>query len=351
MAPYTVEDIARVVGGTVIGNPALVLQDVNSLALAGPDQLSFITSEKHFKEASASQAGCVIAPPGYSSANKTVIVHEHPKVAFAKVMWLFHPEQAAARGIHPTAVVDPSAVIGSEVSIGPHVTIGKHAMIGDRVVIGPGAVVGAQVRIGKETRIAPNVTLYDGVQIGAKVLIHAGTVIGADGFGFVFDEGRHLKVPQLGNVIIEDEVEIGANCTIDRATFGSTVIGQGTKTDNLVHVAHNVTVGKHVLLVAQVGIAGSSKIGNYVTLAGQVGIADNVRIGDSTIVGAQSGVFPNKRIGPNQIIWGSPANPLEEEKLQRASLSFLPKFLERLKQLEQRLEALEETLRHSKVGP
>ena len=192
-------------------------------------------------------------------------------------------------------------------------------------------------------------TLYQGTAIGSRVIIHAGTVIGADGFGFVFDDGRHRKIPQLGNVVIEDDVEIGANCTIDRATFGSTIVRRGTKTDNLVHIAHNVSVGEHSLLVAQVGVAGSSKIGSYVTLAGQVGVADNATIGDHVTVAGQSGVVSGQTIDPNQTVWGLPARPIEETKDQLAALVLLPKLRERIRQLESRLEALEEALKHSKV--
>ena len=348
---YTVADIIHLVGGQVVGDPALLLQGVNSLELAKPDELSFATSPKHFKDALGSHAGCVIAPRGFSCPTKTVILHEQPKVAFVKAMWLFSPDRVSATGIHPSAVVEASAVIGREVSIGPHALIGKDAKIGDGVRLGPGVVVGDRAQIGQGSVIHPNVTLYHDVVIGARVIIHGGTVIGADGFGFVFEEGRHLKVPQLGNVVIEDDVEIGANCAIDRATFGSTVIKRGAKTDNLVHVAHNVTVGEHTLLVAQVGIAGSSKIGSHVTLAGQVGVADNAVIGDYATVAGQSGVISGQRIESHQTVWGLPARPLEETKRQLASLVLLPKLVERLHKLEERLEVLEESLRHSKVGP
>lgn len=347
---YRVSELARLVGGAIVGNPDLVLRDVNSLELAKSDELSFVSSPKHFKEADHSQAGCVIAPKGYPSMTKTVIVVDHPKAAFVKAMWVFRPERYVATGIHPTAVIDPSATIGSEVSIGPQVTIGKEAKIGHRVRIGPGTSVGDRVHIGEGTLIYPNVTLYHGVVIGPRVIIHAGSVIGADGFGFVLEGGRHLKVPQLGNVVIEDDVEIGANCTIDRATFGSTVIGRGTKTDNLVHIAHNVRVGEHSILVAQVGIAGSSKIGNYVTLAGQVGIADNVTVGDYVTVGGKSAVITSQKVGPHETVWGIPARPIEKTKRQLATLARLPKLLDRLRKLEERLEALEEALKHSKVG-
>ncbi len=347
--PYQTTELARLLGATVVGNPALTLKGLNSLALAGPEDLSFITSPKHFKDGETSQAGCVIAPVGFTSKTKTVIVAEHPKAAFVKAMWLFTPDRYVATGVHPTAVVDPSATIGKDFSIGPHATIGKGAVIGDRVRIGPGTVIGDGVRIGEGALLYPNVTLYHQTVIGARVILHAGTVIGADGFGFVFTDGKHLKVPQLGNVIIEDDVEIGANCTIDRATFGSTIIKTGTKTDNLVHVAHNVVVGEHSLLVAQVGIAGSSKIGHHATLAGQVGVADNATIGDFVTVAGQSGVITGQKIDSHQTVWGLPARPLEEVKRSVAAVALLPKLIERLHKLEAHLEQLEQALKDSKV--
>jgi len=345
---YQVREIARLVKGRVVaGDPTWTLTGVNSLLLAGPDELSFISSSKHFKDAQQSKAGCVIAPESYASATQTIIVSTQPKTAFVHAMWLFHPTRYAATGIHPSATIDPSATLGADVSIGPFVTIGKGVTIGDRVQLGPSVIVGDGVRIGSETLIYPNVTLYHHVAIGSRVIIHAGTVIGADGFGFVLEEGRHLKVPQLGTVVIEDEVEIGANCTIDRATFGSTVLKRGTKTDNLVHIAHNVTVGEHSLLVAQVGIAGSSKIGNYTTVAGQAGIADNATIGDYVTVAGQAGIITGQIIESGQTVWGTPARPIEEVKRRQAAMAMLPKLLDRIRDLEERLATLEQALNDS----
>ncbi len=348
---YQAAEIARLIGGKISGDPGLVLNNVNSLELATSCELSFVSSPKHFKEGERSAAGCVIAPPGFAASNKTVIEADRPKASFVKVMWLFHPGHYAAVGIHPTAVVDPSASIGAEVSVGPLAVVGKHAKLGERVRIGPGTVVGDQVQIGDDALIYPHVTFYQGSVIGSRVVIHAGSVIGADGFGFVFEEGKHLKVPQLGNVVIEDDVEIGANCTIDRATFGSTFIKRGTKMDNLAHVAHNVIVGEHSILVAQVGIAGSSRIGHHVTLAGQVGIADNATLGDYVTVGGGSGVVTGQKIGSHETVWGTPARPIEEAKRQIASLTLLPEVRKKLRKLEERLDALEETLKQTKVEP
>ncbi len=339
---YTVADIARVVGGAVTGDPSIAIRGLNSLELAGPSDLSFVSSPTHFREGERSLAGCVIAPGGFTPAGKTIITVERPKITFVKVMWLFNPDYHVGTGVHATAVIDPSASIGADVSIGPLVTIGPRAHIGDRATLGPGVVVGEGVRIGDGTRIAANVTLYHGVVIGSRVTIHSGTVIGADGFGFVLDAGKQVKVPQLGTVIIGDDVEIGANCTIDRATFGSTVIGRGTKTDNLVHIAHNVTIGEHSLIVAQVGIAGSSKIGSYVTLAGQVGVGDNAVIGDSVTVAGQSGVASGQRIESHQTVWGLPAKPIEDTKREAILIKQLPKLQQRLIELQARVEALED---------
>ena len=347
MITHSASELATAIGGTLQGDPALRLTGVNSLELAGPQEVSFAVSPKHLKEAERSRAGCLIVPPGFSSRTKTIITAAHPKLAFTKIMWLFHPDRSIPTGVHPSVVIDPSASLGADVSIGPLAIIGLQAVIGDRVRIGPGVVVGDRVRIGSETRMFPNVTLYHDVVIGARVLIHAGTVIGADGFGFVLDGDHHLKIPQLGNVVIEDDVEIGANCTIDRATFGSTIIKRGTKTDNLVHIAHNVSVGEHSLLVAQVGIAGSSKIGRYVTLAGQVGVADNVTIGDQATVGAKSAVISGKHLDAGQVFWGIPARPINQTKDQMASLALLPKLQAKLRELQQRVAALEKTLKRA----
>ncbi|MBI3324442.1 MAG: UDP-3-O-(3-hydroxymyristoyl)glucosamine N-acyltransferase [Candidatus Omnitrophica bacterium] len=341
--PYCVGEIAQLIRGRVVGDPSLSMADVNSLSLAGPQEISFVSSPRHFQEAEQSKAGCVIAPETFSSSSKTVIMVSRPKASFVKAMWLFHTERYVATGIHHSAIVDPSAKIGTDVSVGPGAVIGKEARIGDRVRIGPCTAIGEAVRVGEDACIYPNVTLYHGVAIGSRVVIHAGCVIGADGFGFVLEDSHHLKVPQLGSVIIEDDVEMGANCTIDRATFGFTVIGRGTKLDNQVHVAHNVTVGEHSLLVAQVGIAGSSKIGKYVTLAGQAGVADNATIGDFTTVGAQAGVISGQKIDAHQTVWGLPARPIDETKRQLASLGLLPKLLERIRSLEARLQVVEQS--------
>ena len=326
------DEIAKHIGGRVVGDPARIVRGVNSLELAGPDDLSFIVAPKNLDAALQSKASCLIAPDGCAATEKTLIIAANPKAAFAAIVGLFHAPVRPPAGIHPSAVIDPSAVVSPEASIGPQATIGAGARIGARASLGASVAVGAGTLIGDDTIIHPNVTIYPGMRIGARCIIHAGVVIGSDGFGFVMDGGRYVKIPQLGTVLIEDDVEIGANCTIDRATFGSTVIKRGTKLDNLVHIAHNVTVGEHATFSAQVGVAGSSTIGNYVVLGGQVGVADHADIGDKVVAGGQAGIITNQHIKPGEVVWGTPARPVHEAKRQIAALAMLPKLLKDLRQ-------------------
>jgi len=248
---------------------------------------------------------------------------------------LFFPEPVLPAGIHPSAVVAASARVDPSAHVGPQCVIGERVRIGaDAVLVGRNFISDDCV-VGEECRLYPNVTLYPRSALGRRVRIHAGSVIGSDGFGYVFDKGEHRKVPQVGQVIIHDDVEIGANVTIDRAALGATVIGRGTKIDNLVQIAHNVTIGEHCILVAQVGIAGSTKIGNYVTIAGQVGVAGHLRIADKVTIAAQSGVMHH--IPEGQKWLGSPAGPDRVMKRQYLAMERLPELLRRVQELERRL--------------
>jgi len=254
------------------------------------------------------------------------------RIAFAKVLPLFFPDPAFAPGVHPTAVVSASARVDPTAHIGPHCVIGEKAQIGARSVLQGGNHVGHNSHVGEDVNLFPHVIIYPRTQIGHRVRIHAGTVIGSDGFGYVLDEGSHRKVPQIGSVVIGEDVEIGANVTVDRGALGPTIIGKGTKIDNLVQIAHNVTIGEHSLLVAQVGIAGSSKLGNYVTLGGQVGIAGHLKIGNRAIVSAKSGVMHDLKDGEK--VFGYPAVEDRQAKRQIISLRQLPDMLRRLRELE-----------------
>ena len=248
---------------------------------------------------------------------------------------LFFPEPKFAPGIHPTAIVAASAKIDPTAHLGPNCVIGEGVKIGAHAVLLGGNHISANCEIGAETKLFPNVVLYPRTQIGQRVILHAGVVIGSDGFGYVFDASFHRKVPQIGNVIIHDDVEIGANVTIDRGALGSTVIGKGTKIDNLVQIGHNVIIGEHCIIVAQVGIAGSTKIGNYVTIAGQAGLAGHLKINDRVTIGAKAGVITDIPAGEKWL--GAPAQPDRHAKRQMIAIQRLPDLIHRVNELEQRL--------------
>ena len=333
--PYTAVEIAKLIGGTVIGDGSTALTGIAPAVSARPGDLTFAENDQYFARAEQSAASAVLVDAEFESRNKALIKVPNARIVFARAMSIFFPEQPFAAGMHPTAIIDPTAKIASSAHVGPYCVIGANARIGERVVLQGMAQVGNDCEIGEGTCIFPNVTLYARTQVGRNVRIHAGSVIGADGFGYVFDSGVHRKVPQIGSVIIHDDVEIGANVTIDRGALGPTTIGKGTKIDNLVQIAHNVTIGEHSLVVSQTGIAGSSRIGNYVTLAGQVGIAGHLKIGDRATIAAQSGVMHD--IGEGQKWWGTPALPDRKMKRQVIALQELPDLLRRVAELEKRM--------------
>jgi len=335
--PFTAAEIARHLGGEVLGDPDLTLRGFAPADRAQPGDLTFAENENYFRRAEQSAASAIIIDGPFTSTAKVLIRVPNARIAFAKVLTLFFPEPVLPPGVHPTAVVAPSAEIDPSAHIGPHCVIGDQAVIGPRCALHGGDHVGANCRLGEEVVLFPNVTLYAGTEIGNRVRIHAGTVIGSDGFGYVQDGGLHRKVPQIGNVIIRDDVEIGANVTIDRGALGPTTIGRGTKIDNLVQVAHNVTIGDHCLLVSQVGIAGSTRLGNYVILAGQVGLAGHLKIGNRVSVAAQSGVMTSIPDGEKWL--GSPAAPDRQTKRQMIALQRLPELLRRVAELEKKLQS------------
>ena len=335
--PFTAAEIARHLGGEVLGDPDLTLRGFAPADRAQPGDLTFAENENYFRRAEQSAASAIIIDGPFTSTAKVLIRVPNARIAFAKVLPLFFPEPVLPPGVHPTAVVAPSAAIDPSAHIGPHCVIGDQAVIGPRCALHGGDHVGANCRLGEEVVLFPNVTLYAGTEIGNRVRIHAGTVIGSDGFGYVQDGGLHRKVPQIGNVIIRDDVEIGANVTIDRGALGPTTIGRGTKIDNLVQVAHNVTIGDHCLLVSQVGIAGSTRLGNYVILAGHVGLAGHLKIGNRVSVAAQSGVMTSIPDGEKWL--GSPAAPDRQTKRQMIALQRLPELLRRVAELEKKLQS------------
>jgi UDP-3-O-[3-hydroxymyristoyl] glucosamine N-acyltransferase len=273
---------------------------------------------------------------------RVTIAVSHPKLALIKAAQAILPVSRAVERMHPNAIVSGGALLAHGASVAAHAVIEEGAKIGARTQIGSGSSIGHGVEIGADCIIHPRVTLYPGVRIGNRVVIHAGAVIGADGFGYVFAEGSHQKFPQLGRVIIEDDVEIGANTTIDRGSLDDTIIGQGSKIDNLVQIAHNVRVGRHCVIAAQVGIAGSARIGDYVMFGGQAGIADRARIEDRAIIGAQAGVLPGKLVRRGTALWGTPARPMAESKASYAQIANLPKLARKVDELLERVDKIEE---------
>jgi len=332
---FTAAEIAKLVGGEVVGDRNAVLKNFAPAESAQAGDLTFAENEDYFARAEQSAATAVIADDRFKSTRKILIRVPNARIAFARTMSLFFPERAYAAGIHPTAVVAASAHIDPTAHIGPHCTIGERVKIGARSVLQAGNFIGDDSRLGEDANLFPNVTVYPRTEIGARVRIHASTVIGSDGFGYVLDEGVHRKVPQIGNVIIGDDVEIGASVTIDRGALGPTVIGKGTKIDNLVQIAHNVEIGEHCIVIAQVGISGSTKLGNYVILAGQVGIAGHLKIGNQVTVAAKSGVMHDIPDGGKWL--GIPAQPDRNTKRQLIAIQHLPELIRRVAELERQL--------------
>ncbi len=340
MKQYTTADIAKHVAGEVLGDGAVPLAGFAPAETARAGDLTFAENEAWFERAEQSAASAILVPSHFTSVRKILIRVANPRVAFAKVLPLFFPERKLAPGIHPSAVVAASAEVDATAHVGPLCVVDERAKIGPRCVLEAGDYVGADCRLGEDTHLFPNVTLYAGTQAGRRVRIHAGTVVGADGFGYVFDQGRHLKVPQIGVVILGDDVEIGANTCIDRGALGPTVIGLGTKIDNLVQIAHNVAFGEHCIVCGQVGISGSTKVGNHTTLAGQVGLAGHLQIGSQVTVAAQSGVMHD--IPDGQKWLGAPAQPDRQMKRVFIALQRLPELLRRVSELEKRLNPSED---------
>jgi UDP-3-O-[3-hydroxymyristoyl] glucosamine N-acyltransferase len=335
--PHTVAELAKQLQGDVHGDGTIRLTGLAPAATAKPGDLTFAENEEFFAKAEESAASAILAD-GKMIGKKTVIRVPNARIAFAKVLPLFFPEPVFAPGIHPSAVVAGSAQIDPSAHIGPHCIIGERVKIGAKAILRGLNSIGDDSVIGEETQLFPNVTVYSQTQIGRRVRLHAGCVLGSDGFGYVFDAGIHRKIPQVGNVIIEDDVELGANVTVDRGALGPTVIGKGTKVDNLVQVAHNVRLGKHGLIIAQAGIAGSTKLGDYVILAGQAGVAGHLNIGNQVVVGAQSGVMRDIPDGSKYL--GSPAVPDKQNKRQLLAIQQLPELLRRIRELEKQVERL-----------
>jgi UDP-3-O-[3-hydroxymyristoyl] glucosamine N-acyltransferase len=333
---FTLKEIAERVGGRLVGDPGRRLAAVRPLDAAGPQDLSFLANPRYRDEALASRAGALLLRDPDRIDGRDQVLVDHPYTALAAAMTLFHPEARPAPGISERAVVAPDATLGRQVSIGPLAVVGAKAMVGDGAVIMAGVVLGDEVTVGAGSVLHPGVVVYARSIIGARVTLHAGVVVGSDGFGFGEESGGRAKIPQIGIVRIEDDVEIGANTTIDRATFGETVIARGSRLDNLVQVGHNVHIGEGSVLVAQSGIAGSTRLGRSVVVAGQSGVAGHLTVGDGAIVGAKSAVLADLPAGA--FVVGHPAIPHRDWKRAQAAWRRLPDLLRTVRRLEALLE-------------
>jgi len=329
----TAHEIATVVEGTLHGSPDILITGAAGLSEAAASDISFLGNSKYLEQLSKTAAGVVLVPASIEEPDRPVIKVKNPQFAFAKILHIIEQEQNPAEksGIHSTAIVSSTASIGPDVVIGPYAVIEDGVAIGARTKVSAHCFIGRATRIGDDCFLYPRVTVRNNISIGSRVIIHPGVVIGADGFGFVPGATGHFKIPQIGTVEIGDDVEIGANTTIDRATTDKTRIGKGTKIDNLVMIAHNVQVGEHCFICAQAGIAGSTKIGNFVTMAGQAGITGHATVGDGATLAAKSGVIGN--VAPKEVVSGYPARPHREALKIQALLHRLPEIYERIKKL------------------
>jgi UDP-3-O-[3-hydroxymyristoyl] glucosamine N-acyltransferase len=334
-----VRELAGMLGAMWEGDGDREIRRVASIENAGPGDVSFAAGGRAAKNAADSDAGCLLVPLNYPNpGGQTVIRVPDPRLAIAQVIARLHPKRTPARRIHPTAVVGAGAALGEAVAIGPYCSIGEGTRIGAGTTIGAGCAIGDDVEIGRDSTIHSRVTLYDRVSIGNRAVLHSGTVIGADGFGFVMREGKWENFPQIGRVEIGDDVEIGANCTVDRAALGVTSIGSGTKFDNMVHIGHNCRIGRNVIIVAQTGLSGGVIVDDYAVIGGQVGIGDKAHIESKAVIGSGAGILTSKIVRSGQTVWGTPARPLKEYLQQLAVLAKLPEMRKEWLELKRRLE-------------
>lgn len=342
---HSVEQLASIVGGVLRGSGAATIRGVADIADAGADQASFVTHPKFAEKVATSRAGVLLIPKGFGETPGPAILCEQVERSVAKLLGAFLPEPSRPpRGVHPSAIVDSSAKLGRDVSIGPCVVIDPGATIGDRCVLHAGATVGAGSSLGEDCELLSNVVVGERCRLGHRVVIHPNSCIGGDGFGYYFDQGRHHKVPHTGGVIIEDDVEIGACCAVDRAKFGHTIVGAGTKIDNQVHVAHNVKIGRGCLLLAQSGVAGSTRIGDFCVFAGRASAINGLTIGDGATLATYA--CADKDVPPGATVSGFPAQEHRAELRERATIRRLPKLIEEFKQLVERVEQLEGSTHH-----
>ncbi len=332
MTTFTLGELAMHAGGAVVGDAGRRVEGIKTLEDAGPQHLSFYHNRRYLQAARDSAAGALLVADPAPFPERDLLVCADPYAALAALLELMHPAERPAAGIHPAAVVAASARIGDGASVGPHAVVGERALVGAWAVVGAGCVLGDDVEVGEGTVLHPHVVIEPRCRVGARCILHAGVVLGSDGFGFATAGGVHRKVPQVGIVVVEDDVELGANVCVDRAALGETRIGRGTKVDNLVQIAHNVTVGEHSLLVAQAGISGSTRLGHHVVMAGQSGAVGHIAIGDGTVVTAKTGVTQDTPAGA--MVSGFPSRPHKEWLRATANLFTLDELRRRVKKLE-----------------
>ena len=336
----TLKEIAELLKGEVVGDGNVVITGANGIKEAVAGDITFLANSKYSSLLYTTAASAIITSQDIQESSKPIIRTDNPSLAFAKIISLIIPDSSKHfKGIHSSVILGKNVRLGKDVALGPYVIIEDDVILGDNTVVYPGCFIGRESNIGEGTLIYSNVSIRERIILGKRVIIHGGTIIGSDGFGFVTVDGIHHKIPQVGTVEIGDDVEIGANVTIDRARFGKTIIGSGTKIDNLVQIAHNVVIGKNCLIVAQVGISGSTTLGNNVTLAGQAGLIGHVTIGDGAIVAAGAGV--GKSVPPNTMVSGWPARPFNTMQKVNACAQNLPKLFDLVKELKRRIEKLE----------
>ena len=340
--PFTIAELAELVGGRLVGDGTKVVSSANTLENAGQSDLAFAASRKALEAAAQACAGCLLVPLSFEQELKIPVIRvAEPRVAFAKALASIYPRKRLTPGVHLTAVIASNARLGERCQVGAHVSIGENALVGDDCQIGPGCVLGDDVQIGSGSTLHARVTLYDRVRIGTRVIIHSGAVIGAHGFGFTRAGDHYEKFPQVGDVEIGDDVEIGANCCIDRAALGTTRIGSGSKLDNLVHVAHNCVIGRHVVVAAQTGFSGSVTVGDYAVIGGQAGIGEKAKIDAHAVVGGKAGVLTSATVHAGEPVWGIPARPLRGHLKGLAHIQKLPDLNALVREIRQRVADLE----------
>ena len=340
----SLNDIAKLINGTIIGNDSLKISALSPIDDIKPGTLVYAEGEANLKTAESSPAAAILVNASITQSSKPLIQVAHPQKAFIQLLHHFNPPKTITPGIHPSAVISEGVKLGKNVFVGPYVFIDTGTSIGDDCVLKSHIHIGQNVTIGNQCTLHPQVTVYDNCQLKNRITVHASTVIGSDGFGYTFVDGKHLKVPHVGKVIVEDDVEIGANTAIDRATVGAPVIGEGTKIDNLVQVAHSVKLGKHNILCGFTGIAGSTTSGNHVIFAANVGVSDHVRIDDGVVLGARTGVPPNKHLKEGTVYLGSPAKPKDVAIKHELSVHRIPLMRKNIKTLSDQVAELKKQL-------